>query len=109
MGFQGWLKPYLPAALTHALRVLANHVDIVEEETFHLPDGRWRPRELTSFIEAGSIADAGKEQRLREIVGGYVDLLLFVKTKEELAELKHVTDAISAVRPWLRKPMASSS
>jgi len=31
MSFQGWLKPYLPAALTHAMRTLADHVDIVEE------------------------------------------------------------------------------
>jgi hypothetical protein len=104
MGFQGWLKPYLPVALTHAFRVLADHVDIVEEETFRLPDGRWRPRELTCFIEAGSLADMEKEQRLREIVGGYVDLLLFVKTKEELAQLKHVAEAIATVRPWLRRP-----
>ena len=99
MGFQGWLKPYLPAALTHAFRTLAHHVDIVEEEAFRLPDGRWRPRELTHFIEAGSLADAEKEHRLRELVAGYVDLV--VKNKEELAE--DVADALSAVRPWLRR------
>jgi len=62
---------------------------------------------LTCFIEAGFLADAQKEQKLREIVNGYVDLLLFVKTKEELAQLNHVTDAISTVRPWLRKPAPS--
>jgi hypothetical protein len=99
----GWLKPYLPVALTQAFRVLADHVDIVDEDTFRLPDGRWRPRELTRFIEAGSLADIEEEQKLRGMVGGYVDLLLCVKTKEELAELKHVAEAISIVRPWLRR------
>jgi len=99
MGFQGWLKPYLPAALTHAFRVLAHHVDIAEEEAFRLPDGRWRSRDLTRFIESGSMADTEKEPLLREIVAEYVDL---VKTKEERPEQQHVADAISAVRPWLR-------
>jgi len=99
MGFQGWLKPYLPAALTQAFRVLAHHVDFVEEEAFRLPDGRWRSRDLTRFIEAGSLADSEKEPLLREIVAEYVDL---VKTREERPESQHVADAISAVRPWLR-------
>ena len=98
MGFQGWLKPYLPATLTHAFRVLATHVDIAEEETFRLPDGRWRPRELTLFIEAGLLADAEKEPRLREMVGAYVEML---SSKEDLSE--PVADAISTVRPWLRR------
>jgi hypothetical protein len=102
MSFQGWLKPYLPLALTHACRILAEHVDIVEEEAFRLPDGRWRPRELTCFVEAGWLADAAQEQRLKEMVGRYVELLVSVKTKEELAELRHVADAISTVRPWLK-------
>ena len=100
---KGWLKPYLPVALTQALRILADHVDGVDEEAFCLPDGRWRPRDLTRFIEAGSLADAEKEQRLRELAGGYVDLLLATKTKAALAELKHVADALSVVKPWLKR------
>lgn len=94
---QGWLKPYLPTALTHALRVLATHVDITEEETFRLPDGRWRPRELTLFIEAGLLADAEKEPKLREMAGAYVEMVS--KTKEAPG----VADAMSIVRPWLRR------
>ena len=101
MGFQGWLKPYLPAALTQAFRVLAHHVDFAEEEAFRLPDGRWRSRDLTRFIEAGSLADSEKEPLLREIVAEYVDLVHKVK-EEDMAEQKHVVDAISTVRSWLR-------
>jgi hypothetical protein len=105
MGFQGWLKPYLPVTLTHAFRVLATQVDVVEEETFRLPDGRWRPRELTLFIEAGLLADAEKEPKLREMVSAYVEMLLLNKTKPEL----HVADAISTVRPWLRRATTQGS
>jgi hypothetical protein len=99
---QGWLKPYLPATLAHALRVLATHVDVTDEETFRLPDGRWRPRELTLFIEAGLLADAEKEPRLREMAGAYVEMASLSRTKED--RLRHVADAISTVRSWLRRP-----
>jgi hypothetical protein len=104
---QGWLKPYLPATLAHALRVLATHVDITDEETFRLPDGRWRTRELTLSIEAGLLADAEKEPRLREMAGAYVEMVTLSKTKEELGRLRHVADTILIVRPWLRRPAAT--
>lgn len=69
-----WLKPYLRADVSDACRVLAEHVDFVDEDAFRLPCGAWRVRELTLFIEAGLMADRSKEHRLRELVAAYVAL-----------------------------------
>ena len=109
MSFEGWLKPYLPDAVANACRVLADHVDFVEEEAFRLPDGRWRIRELTLFIEMGSLADAAQEQKLREILQVYTDLVVSAKTKEEIAEIKKLSEALATTRSWLTRLTASSA
>ena len=88
-----WLKPYLPAHVTRACKIIAEHVDYLEEEAYRLPDGRWRTRELTLFIEAGSMADKGQEQRLRDILRVYLSL---IDRKRRLP-----ADATVVIRRWL--------
>jgi hypothetical protein len=88
-----WLSPYLPAHVTAACKIIAEHVDFLEEDAYRLPDGAWRTRELTLFIDAGSIADRGLEQRLRDLLHAY---LLLIGRKPKLP-----SDATAVIRRWL--------
>ena len=90
-----WLKHYVPRPVLRAIKALADYVDFTEEETFRLPNGQWRTRELTLFLDAGSAADRTQESRLRELLQQYIDLVV-LKRKESC-----ISDATSRIRRWL--------
>ena len=89
-----WLRPYLPAHVAEACKIIAEHVDFLEEDTYRLPDGKWRSRELTLFIEAGSVADREQEKKLRDILHLYLSL---IDKRRRLP-----ADATAVVRRWLQ-------
>jgi hypothetical protein len=69
-----WLQPYIPHSINHSAYILADHVDFWEEETFRDPNGWYRPRELTTFLENGSAADKRLKPRFRELLELYIEL-----------------------------------
>lgn len=93
---QSWLRPYLHPNIMDACKILAEHVDYLEEEAFRLSDGRWRPRKLTLFIEAGCMADRSKEAQLKQIVREYMEL---VESKKE----SRLSEALITLKRWFSK------
>jgi hypothetical protein len=106
-----WLQPYVPHSLSHSASILADFVDFWEEERFRQPNGFYRPRDLTTFLENGNAADRRLKPRFKQLLLEYMHLITSHPTSSTdwpaeysgfFAERHcNVQLAMSYIREWL--------
>lgn len=102
-----WLQPYLPHSLTHSASIIADHVDFWEEDKYRTPDGLYRPRYLSDFINNGHVADKRKKDDFVNLLEEYISLAMTTLRPSPGEEPFHITRrlnvhiAISDARMWI--------